>query len=91
MIVELLVTALVAVVSAVGGLFGSVAVPEWVDAISGVSSELAGYAAGFGNWFPIADAIIALSFVVACTLIGFGIKLVRIVASFLTAGGGSAA
>jgi len=44
-----------------------------------------------GVWFPSTLVITVLTGVLALWLVGFGIKIVRIVASFFTAGGGSAA
>jgi len=52
---------------------------------------LFGYAGGFGSWVPWSTIGGALLLVVACLVAAGVIKLVRIVASFLTLGGGSAA
>ena len=50
-----------------------------------------GYAAGFGSWVPWAAIGPAILVVLGVLLAASVIRLVRIVASFLTLGGGSAA
>lgn len=57
---------------------------------SGVGTVL-GYAGGFGNWIPWGQVGPALVVVLGVLVAAGAIKLVRIVASFLTLGGGSAA
>lgn len=48
-------------------------------------------AASLSFWVPFGATGAALALVAAVAVVAFGIKLVRIVASFLTLGGGSAA
>ena len=68
--------------------------PEGNDAVSGVSLGIAtvlGYAFGFGHWIPwsvVAPVIVVL---MGSLLAAGGIKAIRILASFVTLGGGSAA
>lgn len=91
MIVELLVKAISALIAGLGSLFGTMTLPGWWANVDGWLTTLGGHAAGFGQWIPWATAINTATFVVACIGVAFVIKLVRVVASFFTAGGGSAA
>ena len=80
--------------SALHGLFGlmpHVDVPGWLTSISGPIGTVFAQAASMGVWFPMGLLGTVTAAVFAAWLVGFGIKLVRIVASFLTLGGGSAA
>lgn len=80
--------------SVVHGLLGAlpeIPVPDWLVSISASAADIAAMGAGLGAWIP-ARLIVAVALtLLAAWLIGFGIKAVRIVASFLTLGGGSAA
>lgn len=91
MIIDALVTVLASLMGAIGSMFGVLTMPGWWSSVDDGLLSLAGYASGFGAWFPIGSAISALTFVVAVVAIALTIKLIRIVASFFTAGGGSAA
>lgn len=65
--------------------------PGWASsATSGVGSIM-GIASSMGAWIPLTLTVTVAIAVLAAYGIAFGIKLARIVASFLTAGGGSAA
>lgn len=66
-------------------------VPDWLASASEGASTIAGYGAGLGVWIPAPLIMGVVLTLLATWLIGFGIKAVRIVASFLTLGGGSAA
>lgn len=59
--------------------------------VNGAVGTVFSYAAGFGAWVPWGAVAAALGVVVAMLAASAVIKLVRIVASFLTLGGGSAA
>lgn len=91
MIVEALLNALAALVSWIGSVFPTITVPEGVTtAISSIS----GYAAGYwqlGHVLPVSEIAVAMGLLVASSVVAVGIKVVRIIASFVTAGGGSAA
>lgn len=91
MILEALVSAIAALVASIGDLFGSFEMPGWWDTIGPGLADLAGFAAGFGEWVPFGAAVNAVQFVVGAILLAFGIKVVRILVSLFTAGGGSAA
>lgn len=64
--------------------------PAWlvdgVDAVSGVYD----YATSLRNWVAVDVFVPIVLAVVACLVVGIGIKVARIVASFLTLGGGGA-
>ena len=67
-----------------------VTVPSWLSGNDSAFSTVFSAAGSMGVWFPSTLVIAVLTGVLALWLIGFGIKLVRVVASFFTAGGGSA-
>lgn len=90
MITEALMSVMLGMVGAMVGLLPDGEAPSWVtDAGETLSSVLA-YAAPVGNWLPLQLAGTVLVAFLACVAAGFGIKVARIVASFLTVGGGSA-
>lgn len=57
----------------------------------GAITTAASYAGSLDSWFPITQAVLALAFVMLCFGVGSAVKIARIVASFFTGGGGSAA
>lgn len=91
MITAKLLDFLGALVSFVTGLLPTMPVPGWVDGASGHLTTILGYGAGLGAWIPWQIAGIVFGSLMIALGISFGIKVARIVASFLTLGGGSAA
>lgn len=91
MIGEGLINAFTAFVKFVLGLFPDGAPPAWMSQGTAALSTVWSYAAGLGAWVPWSFAGTVIGAIVASVGIGFAIKIVRIVASFFTAGGGSAA
>lgn len=91
MIVEALVDVFFALVRGVVALLPDGDAPAWLDNGADSLGQLVGYASGLGAWIPFQTAGVVLAAVLSCVVVGFVIKLVRIVASFFTAGGGSAA
>jgi hypothetical protein len=73
------------------GLLPSGSLPEWVDDGAVHLREVWALGAGLGAWVPWSLFGTVAAAVMGCVVIGFGIKVARIVASFFTAGGGSAA
>lgn len=71
-------------------LLPSYDVPAWLSSSSSYMSNLWTYGYGLGAWIPWPLVGTVLASVLACVLIGFGIKVARIVASFMTLGGGGA-
>jgi hypothetical protein len=89
-IVEWFLGVLVSVVEAVLGALPSFAPPAWfTDSTSGFATMF-GYITGMGAWLPVGVGFAVAVALLTCIIIGFGIKVARIGASFLTAGGGSA-
>lgn len=91
MITEWVVTALGNLVTFIGGLMPDLTLPEGLtDAIDTIS----GYAPLYwqlGNALPVEAMAIGLALILGANAIVLVVRIVRIVASFLTAGGGSAA
>lgn len=91
MIFEAVVGFFVALVDFFLGLLPSSTPPEWFLTAGDAVSDVLAHAAGLGAWLPLPLAVTVFGALLASVLVGFGIKVVRIVASFFTAGGGSAA
>lgn len=66
-------------------------VPEWLSSADGALATVLTYAGSMGAWFPSGLAVTVALAILAAYVVGFGIKIVRIIASFVTLGGGSAA
>ena len=91
MIVDLIVTALAGIVTFVGDLFPTINAPGWLSGLAGQVSLVTDNMAGLGQWVPFGAAGQATVLVLAAVVVAVAVKLIRIVASFFTAGGGSAA
>lgn len=91
MITQLIVNALAALFTAIIGLFPQVPVPGWVSSGQSSIASVVTAAQGFDNWLPVGLMFNVVGVVIAARLVGYSIKGIRILASFLTAGGGSAA
>ena len=90
MIVEWFLGVLVSVAEALLGALPSFSPPSWFsDSTSGFGT-IFGYAHDMGAWLPVGVGFTVAVALLTCIVIGFGIKITRIAASFLTAGGGSA-
>lgn len=91
MVTNWFVGVLSAVVAWFVGLLPTWAPPDWV---SGLSSQLVGVvdnANRLGYWFPL-DAIRNIALLLSGALaLALAVRVIRIAASFFTAGGGSAA
>lgn len=64
--------------------------PNWLDNAEGGIQTLFQGGASMGAWLPIQFALGCIGVVLAVKLLALGIRIVRIIASFLTAGGGAA-
>lgn len=91
MITELVLKFLGAVLTFVLGLFPSVPKPAWWQSVADFISSAVGGLNGFANFLPVAAMKYALVFVLLCYTVGLAIRVIRIGASVLTGGGGSAA
>lgn len=83
--------ALRAFASFVSTVFGWVEVPEppsWIGDIGGYLSTVGAYFDGTGNWIPWALVAAVLAGWAGVLLFGLAVRFVRVVASFLTLGGG---
>lgn len=89
MITGLIAKAFAALAHLVMGALPVVEVPSWMST-TGPMATIFGYASSMGVWVPTTLLVTVLAALLAAWLLGFGIKLARIVASFMTVGGGSA-
>lgn len=65
--------------------------PAWLSQGTGFIQTVVSYAGMFDSWVPMSIAAPIVIFVPLALVAGLVIKVARIVASFLTLGGGSAA
>lgn len=97
MITKIAVALLLGVPAWVLGQLPTVTLPTFFNSgtgsgtVGGVMSSVVGYFNSWDNLFPLDQAGYALGIVASSWAAALIIKVVRIVASFLTAGGGSAA
>lgn len=91
MITGLVLQFLALLASALLGVMPSVPVPSWLTAQSGPLGTVFADLTSMGVWFPVGLMTTVLAAYFAIKLVGFGIKVARIAASFMTGGGGSAA
>ena len=90
MIVEWFLGVLVGLLEGLVSALPAFSPPSWFTSSGGMVAQLFGYADSMGAWLPIGLLMTIAAAVLTCIVVGFGIKLARIAASFLTAGGGSA-
>lgn len=75
---------------AVLGVFPTVQVPDWLNSASAMMGTVFGYASSMGVWFPSGLLVTVMGALVLTWGIGYGIHVVRMVASMFTGGGGKA-
>ncbi len=90
-IIQWCLAALAAVFDKVFTAMPPLPVPAWFTGAGDAISGLFGDAVTMGVWIPIPLALNVALTLFAAMFGGAAIKLARIIASFLTAGGGSAA
>lgn len=90
MIIDAVVMLFLGLLELIIGLLPSFTVPTWLD-VSGPLGTIFGYASGLGAWVPMQLAFTVLSGVLGLWAVAYSIKFVRMVASFFSGGGGSAA
>ena len=72
------------------GLLPVITVPSWLTGSNSAMTTVFTDAGLMGVWFPAGLLISVLAGLLLILTVGFGIKVARMVASFFTAGGGSA-
>lgn len=72
------------------GVFPTVTVPDWLNSGSAMMGTVFGYASSMGAWFPSGLLVTVMGALVLTWGIGYGIHVVRMVASLFTGGGGKA-
>lgn len=92
MIADALLDLLFTVAGFVVGLFPDFPAPAWMTTtLPGWIDTVAGWFDGLSNWLPVEHFVPVLAFAAGGVAVALVVRLVRIVLSFLTAGGGSAA
>ncbi len=92
MITELLVTIFAGIAGAMGALMPDFDAPGWLTtSLPNAVDAMRPYLAGANAWLPLDQVGVVLAFVAFALAAALTVKLVRIVASFATFGGGSAA
>jgi len=90
-IIEWLAQVVAAIAEFIAGLFGDLQAPGWLQSAGDTWQSIMGQAAGLDPWIPWSVLSAVVTSLLACVVIGFGIKVVRMVLSLFTGGGGSAA
>lgn len=78
------------VVSALFSVIPAVPVPSWLSDTSGPVGKVFAFADSLSVWFPVQLALTVLAAYLAIKATAFGIRVVRMVISVFTGGGGSA-
>lgn len=91
MVTDAILHALGSFVAWVLGLFPTITLPDWLTTVTDFIASVVTGALQLGNWIPWPLVGLAFVFVWLSFGIAFAIRVGRIVASFFTAGGGSAA
>lgn len=90
MITDAIINFFLGIVAALLSFLPSNEPPAWLLTIGGAIGTVYAYAGQMGVWFPVTLVRNVALAVIAAMLAGFVVKMVRIVASFVTVGGGSA-
>lgn len=91
-IVEFLLDLVETVVSFLVGLIPPLPLPGFLlegGGIDNAASSAAGYLAPLALWVPFADIAAALTIVIGCVVAGIGVRIVRVLISHFTGGGGA--
>lgn len=64
-------------------------VPDWITQLGGFAATIFGFAHSMGVWFPVGLVVTVGTALLAIAVASFGIRIVRIVISHLTGGGGA--
>jgi hypothetical protein len=65
--------------------------PTWITGLSGAVAQVFAVAGSMGVWFPAPLVLSILLALLTFWVVSFGIKVIRLVVSLFTGGGGSAA
>jgi hypothetical protein len=90
-ITQALLSFVFAIVNGLLGLLPTSGPPTWWADTASAVAQVWSYGTQLGAWIPWNVAAVCVPAVFAAIGVGFGIKLVRIVVSLFTGGGGSAA
>lgn len=66
-------------------------IPDWLSSGAGAVGSVAAQMGALSNWIPVTVGVAIIGTILAIIVAAAAVKVVRIIASFLTAGGGSAA
>lgn len=90
MVTGWLLGAFAALFHALLGALPTITAPSWLTSNNSAMTTVFADAGSMGVWFPSTLLIAVLTGLLVIMGIGFAIKIARMVASFFTAGGGSA-
>lgn len=91
MIVEAIFNVVGAFLAFVVGLFPTRDPASWVSSMGPAIQTVWNAAAGMGAWIPWSNVSAVVQAVIGAMLTGLAIRLIRVVLSLFTGGGGSAA
>lgn len=70
---------------------GNLEAPAWLVGLAGQMDQLVSAGASLGVWVPWPALAACIASVLACFAISFAVRIVRVLLSLVTGGGGSAA
>lgn len=91
MIFEAIVNLFVGLVSMIFDGLGTKPAPGWLTNVAANLSEVVGFGASMGSWVPWSILGSCAAAVVSCAALSLVVRVVRILVSLFTGGGGSAA
>ncbi|MEV5004018.1 hypothetical protein [Nocardioides sp. LML1-1-1.1] len=91
MIFDAIVTIIAGIARGIASLFGSLPAPTWIGDFGSAWGSFVGLGASLDPWVPWNLLVTVVTAILACVAVSLGVKMVRIVLSLFTGGGGSAA
>lgn len=91
MIVEAFISILVGIADGIFALLGNSAAPSWLTGVGGQLASLVDMSASLGSWVPWPVIAASVAAVGGAYLVSLTVKVVRMLISLFTGGGGSAA
>ena len=91
MIISWIITELTSFVTWVINGIPAPSVPSWMSALDGQIASVVDFINSLGAWVPSTMLVTVITAFVAVFILTIGIRLTRLIASFLTGGGGSVA
>ena len=89
MVTDWIIATFASICEAVLAPLPTITLPSWLGD-TGPIATVFGYAGSLGSWIPLGLTVTVLGVLLSVWAVSFVVKIIRIVASFATVGGGSA-